>query len=170
MSTEFKDSFIQGNSLKINKKLDILTKNIDPILKAILEKTSYAVYADLKKATPVGDNSFDYFEQGELKESWYVTQISDDTFEIGNPKEYILYVEFGLNKLSSNPIKRMNSLAFLYAVGVFDSKTDEYKYTANSRVKKTGFIRLVLKKWDMKIKKQIIKMVGEQLKEFYKSL
>lgn len=145
--------FMGKDIRRINKGLKKLSLEFPDICDKLLSEMTIRVFLDLKENTPVNDNNFDYIEKGKLKESWRYFKSGQLEYTIENPEKYILLVEYGLNKLSDDPVKASKSMAFLIANGVFTKFGNflVYNYQPNEKVKANGFIRDILKYWGDKI-------------------
>ncbi|HDK26099.1 MAG TPA: HK97 gp10 family phage protein [Candidatus Atribacteria bacterium] len=141
-------SFKSTLNKEVLGRLDFLTRVVPTLSDRVVKRFVTDIAIELREQTPVSANDFDYIDKGRLKEGWYIKRLGKSQYEIGNPEEYIMIVEYGANKLSDDPKKKANSLRFLYANGVF---TPDYEYIADDRVKKEGWIRLILSKWQMTI-------------------
>lgn len=140
MSSGFKSNLDK----QILGKFKFLEKVAPKISDRVIKRFVTDIAIEFREGTPVSDNDFPYIEKGKLKDAWYIKQLGLGKYEIGNPEEYIMIVEYGLNKLSDDPVKKHKSLRFLFANGVF---TPDYSYTPNEQVKKEGWIRLVIARW-----------------------
>lgn len=146
MSSGFKSNLDK----EVLGRLKFLEKVAPKLSDKVIKRFVTDIAIEFREGTPVSDNDFPYIEKGKLKDSWYIKRLGLGQYEIGNPEEYIMIVEYGLNKLSDDPKKKQNSLRFLFANGVF---TPDYQYIADDQVKKEGWIRLIMSRWQMTIVK-----------------
>jgi len=152
---------IKSNVDEFSKKLQKLQRLTPEAANYILTKIAYGLFNDIVKRTPI--------QTGRLRHGWQIKKLNNYVYEISNPTEYLIYVEFGVkgHPLSDNPEKRKNSLRYLFANGILESvKTGvgEYQiiYHYTPKKQKVGFIRNTIQEWS----KKTPKLIRDYLKEF----
>jgi hypothetical protein len=152
---------IKSNAEEFGRRLRKLARLSPEAASYIFNKIAFGFFRDLVERTPV--------DTGRLRHGWEIKKVNDFFYQISNPTEYILFVEFGVkgHPLSDDPIKRKKSLRYLFAKGILESVKVEaggfqiiYHYTPKEQ--KTGFIRNTIKEWTEKAPK----LIRQYLKEF----
>lgn len=154
-------------------KLQMIEKQAPNSARALLRKYSFKIYGELVSATPVGNTLFDK-HPGELREAWDIKELDNGrTYIVSNDAEYLLYVEFGLQKLSDDPDKRYRQLKYLFGVGILthDQSTGQVQYNYKPYIptlQTIGFLRKTTDYWVRNLSSMIWKDLKKELDRLYK--
>lgn len=152
---------IQSNVDEFNKRLKKLQKLSPEAANYVLNKIAFGLFYDIVQRTPI--------QTGRLRHGWEIKKVNNYLYQISNPTEYLIYVEFGVrgHPLSDVPEKRKRSLRYLFAKGILESVkvgAGEYQiiYHYTPKKQSAGFIRNTIKEWIDKTPK----LVRDYLREF----